>query len=197
MIPHDIPDRPFQKIAADICEYGNKNYLIVMDYFSKWLEIIPIVTKRSGELIKRFRSFFATHGIPEELIADNMPFSSYEFRVFANSWNFKIVTSSPRYPQSNGQAEKCVHIAKRILKKCTEDRCDYYTSLLEYRNTPIPGINSTPAQMLMSRRCRTKLPIRDELLCPQIIEGVKEKLRCRQIKNRKIIITNRQARKNT
>lgn len=40
MIKHDIPKRPFVKIAADIAQYGTDNYLIIFDYYSKWLEII-------------------------------------------------------------------------------------------------------------------------------------------------------------
>ncbi|KAK9754587.1 hypothetical protein QE152_g1106 [Popillia japonica] len=46
---------------------------------------------------------------------------------------FKVETSSPRYPRSNGQAESAVKIAKSILKK----ECDLESALLNYRSTPI------------------------------------------------------------
>lgn len=174
MIPHPIPERPFQKVGADIAEHGAKQFLIAVDYFSKWLEIVPIAHKHSGEVIKKFKEIFATHGIPEVVMADNMPFASFELKQFAKNWDFKITTSSPTYQQSNGQAEKAVHIAKSMIKKSVEENTDFHIPLLEYRNTPIPGIGFSPAQILMSRVCRSKLPIKDELLKPRALKGVKE-----------------------
>ena len=96
-------------------------YLLIHDY-SKWLEIIKIRGKTASEIIYQFKKVFLTHGIPEELVTDNMPLYSCEFRSFAKEWNFKLTTSSPNYPKSNGQAEKRVHIAKRMLQKCNKKK---------------------------------------------------------------------------
>ena len=68
----------------------------------------------------------------------------------------------------NGLAEKAVHIAKSILKKISAAEGSLEAALLEYRNTPIPGIGYSPAEMLMSRKLRTWLPIKDEDLLPKI-----------------------------
>lgn len=191
LIPHPIPDRPFQKIGVDICEYGAKSYLVVIDYFSKWLELVPIKFKHSGEIITKLKVIFATHGIPEKMIADNVPFGSMQLREFAKDWNFTIITRSPEYPQSNGQAEKAVGIAKGIIKKSVEDKVDFYIPLLEYRNTPIPGLGWSPAQVLMSRICRSKIPTKSELLKPEVAKGVKEMLQNIKLKVSKYY--NRQA----
>jgi hypothetical protein len=60
---------------------------------------------------------FAIYGAPLTLIADNMSFSSQLMREFARNWSFDIVTSSPEYPRSNGQAERCIQTVKLLLKK--------------------------------------------------------------------------------
>lgn len=73
-----------------------------------------------------------------------MPFNSYQFKSFAKLWNFKIITSSPEYSQSNGLAEKAVHIAKQILRKCLSDQNDIEIALLEYKcNTSGKSRSST------------------------------------------------------
>ena len=81
---------------------------------------------------------------------------------------FEHVTSSPRYSQSMGFIEKNVqvHICKNLLKKAKKSNSDPYLALLEFRNTPIYGINMSPSQLLMGRRTRTQLPVNESLLKP-------------------------------
>ncbi|KAK3795507.1 hypothetical protein RRG08_046377 [Elysia crispata] len=50
----------------------------------------------------------ARHGIPDEMMTDDMPFNSFTMRKFSRDWNIKIITSSPDYAQSNGQSERHV-----------------------------------------------------------------------------------------
>lgn len=105
--------------------------------------------------IQRLKSIFARHGIPDTLVSDNGPqFVSKQFAKFAQSYGFRHVTSSPRHPQANGEAERMVKTIKEILRKAE----DPYLSLLAYRNTAgITGLS--PAQILMSRRLRTRIPV--------------------------------------
>ena len=96
--------------------------------------------------------------------SDNGPqYSSHEFAEFALSYNFQHVTSSPLFPQSNGQAERTVQTAKRLLKNAK----DPYMALLTYRTTPLTWCNLSPAQLLMGRCLRTTLPQVDDHLQPQ------------------------------
>lgn len=105
-----------------------------------------------------------------------MPCGSQEMKSFANEWNFTIKTSSPHYPRSNGLAEKAVHICKQMLRKQVESNKDINISLMEYRATPIPSLNASPAQILMSRLINTKLPISNTKLQPEIQNNIKNKL---------------------
>jgi len=158
LINHEIPKAPFLKIGMDIAEYKGSNYLIVVDYYSRWLEIIEIRHKDSSTIISKLKPLFSKFGIPVEIIADNMPFSSREFLKFGNDWEFEVNTASPHYPQSNGLAEKGVGIAKKILQKCKEEGQDTELYLLNYRNSNVPNLDFSPAQLLLNRNLRSKLP---------------------------------------
>lgn len=71
MIPHEIPNLAFNKIACDILDFGNKSFLVVIDYYSKWIEFTKIQNKSSSERIRNWMHIFASLGIPRTVIADN------------------------------------------------------------------------------------------------------------------------------
>ena len=52
----------------------------------------------------------------------------------------KDSTSNATYAHSNGQAETCVQILKGVFKKPDKDSREHYLVLLEYRNTPVSGL---------------------------------------------------------
>jgi len=131
------------------------------------------------------KTVFATHGIPNILVCDNQPYNSYECKEFANKWHFKIVTSSPNYPRSNGLAERAVQTAKKLLIKSKQENIDMEIALLEYRNMSIPGLNVSPAQIMFNRDVKTKIPIHTKLLQPNIPQNIHKKLihKQKQVKN--------------
>ena len=69
------------------------------------------------------------------------------------------MTSSPYHPKSNGKAVSAVKVVKSLIKKAQRDNKDPWLSLLDYRNTPTTGMQTSPAQRLMSRRTKTLVPI--------------------------------------
>lgn len=73
---------------------NSNSYLIVVDYYSKYPELCLLKDKTAGSVITSMKSMFARHGIPDEVVADNMPFSSKSFRQFARDWGFAVCTSS-------------------------------------------------------------------------------------------------------
>ena len=173
MLPHEIPTKPWEICATDLFELDKDTYIVIADYFSKFFEVKKISSSSSKIVINVLKENFSRYGIPVILKSDNGPaYSSSEFRDFANSYGFEHITSSPRYSQSMGFIEKYVQICKNLLKKSKKSNSDPYLAILEYRNTPIEGINLSPTQMLMGRRARTQLPVNEKLLNPQY-DGVK------------------------
>ena len=171
LLCHDIPQRPWQKLAADIMTLNGKDYLVVVDYFSKYPEIAQLELKTAKCVVVHLKSIFARHGVPEELVTDNMPFSSAEFREFVSDWDITLTTSSPMFPQSNGQAERAVQTVKRLLSKAQMSGQDPYIALLQYRLSPVAGTPYSPAQMLMGRQLRDKLPVPVKVLQPAIVKA--------------------------
>ena len=68
--------------------------------------------------------------------------------------------SSPRYPQSNGMAERYVQTMKALLIKTMEEGEDIDLALLTYKATPLSHNLPSPAELLNSRKYRTLLPTR-------------------------------------
>lgn len=123
----------------------------------------------SAAITRKLSTHFTRHGIPETVISDYGPqFAAAEkFQNVATSWDFKHITSSPGYPQSNGLDEKTVQTIKNIFDKAKSDgrrRCSH-RRLLEYRTTPIDDLAS-PAQLLMGRQLHSILPATSRHLQP-------------------------------
>ena len=176
IIPHAIPDRPWQKVGADIFQHNGSDYLCVVDYFSKYPFIRLLKDKTASTISAHLKSIFCEQGIPEEMISDNMPFSSSVFKKFVNEYNFKSTTSSPTYAQSNGQVERTIGTVKQILKKAA----DPSLALLEYRNTPVKGMTYSPTQLLNSRSLRSKIPVSAAALEPELAANARTQLTKRQ-----------------
>ena len=165
MLSQDIPNGPWVKVASDVFEFQGVQYLVVVDYYSKFPEVYCLNQDlRARAVINAHMSIFARHGIPRELVSDNARYyDCAEFRRFAEEWEFKHTTSSPRYPRSNGQAERTVQTVKNMIKK-SKNPC---MALLVYRTTPLEGIGYSPSELLMGRRLNTRLPTHVELLYPK------------------------------
>lgn len=89
---YKIPSYPYEKVGADILTFASSDYLVLVDYFSKWLDLIQLKYKIAKEVIQKCKQTVSIHGIPNLVIADNMPFNSFEFTFFAKAWNFTLVS---------------------------------------------------------------------------------------------------------
>ena len=172
MVIQELPNRPWAKIGRDLFEFNGAHYLPSVDYYSKWIEIAKLSNLNSNNVICHLKSQFAKYGIPDELISDNGPqYSSLAFKEFSNNYHgFVHTTSSPKYPQANGEADLAVKTIESLLKKVQ----DPYKALLNYRNTLLEGIGLSPAQLIMDRRLKTPLPTHADLLKTHGAQEVKE-----------------------
>ena len=162
----ELPARPYQKVGADLLTHKSDVFLVVRDYYSRYIDISYLPDQSSKTVIAKMKNIFAHHGVPQLLVTDNgTQFVCSEFEKFTRDWNVAHETSSPRYPQANGAAESAVKTAKFILKQD-----DPFLALLSYRATPIPELGASPAELMFGRRIRTTLPVTHRSLIQKPIE---------------------------
>ena len=139
LIEHEIPDTPWTKVASDLFTLCGHDYVIVTDYFSKFVEIERLPNKSSTTVINKIKKIFSRHGIPKELCTDNGPeYSAACFKRFAKEWDFKHTTSSPHFSQSNGFAERAIQTVKKSLLKAHHGNQDI-PRFIDPQHHPRPG----------------------------------------------------------
>ena len=149
LLVHDIPKQPWSKVGMDLFKCKGKEFLIVVDYLTDFFEVSELPNTLASTIVEATKREFARHGIPVVVHTDGGQFSS-----FAKSWEFQHTISSAYNSQSKGKAESAVKIAKRLFKRSR----DPYLALLEWRNTPTIGLDSSPSQRLLARRTRGQFP---------------------------------------
>ncbi len=96
LLPSVFPELPWQCVATVFFDWKSNTYLLVVDYFSRYIEIAKLNHTTSEEVINQLKSIFARHGIPQILRSDNGPqYSSHLFNVFAEIYGVQHITSSP------------------------------------------------------------------------------------------------------
>ncbi|UYV72761.1 K02A2.6-like [Cordylochernes scorpioides] len=172
LIPNDFPERPWQKVGMDLFHYEGSEYLVVVDYFSRFIEVVRLTKLSSEAVVDHCKAIFARHGIPDIVISDNgpqfRPSTTSAFTKFASEVGFRHITSSPKHPQSNGQAEAAVKIVKNLMKK----NKDPVLALMEYRATPLAN-GLSPAELLFGRKIRTMVPCTSSSLTPKTVDQSK------------------------
>ena len=155
------PSKPWVRIHLDFAgPFQGKTFLIAVDAFSKWPEIVEVTSTTAGQTVKVLCDIFARHGLPEKLVSDNGPqFVSSDFADFCKSNTIKHVQVAPYHPASNVLAERMVQIFKQAVGRTMNDSLPWQHRiadfLLTYRTTPHSTTNVAPCILLMGRVLRT------------------------------------------
>ena len=161
--PWEHPGRPWQRLHIDHAgPMQGRLFLVVVDAYSRWLEVEKVASTSSAETIRMLRRMFSTHGLPEVVVSDNgTSFSSLEFENFMRRNGIRSVKTAPYHPSSNGPVERYVQTFKRMLKTAEGDQVEEKLAriLFQYRTTPHTVSGQSPAELLMKRKLRTRLDV--------------------------------------
>lgn len=183
---NEIPDRPWQIVAGDFFTFEGEQYLLLVDSYSKFPELINFGNNTTNKkVVEQVKSVFARHGKPDIFCSDQGPqFVNANFQNFLSKWKVTHRTSTPHNPKSNGLVERHVQSIKNLLKKTLHDKKDVQLALLEYRNTPLNEKIPSPAVLLFGRRLKGVVPISEESLKPVNPTNVSETLKFRKMKEK-------------
>ena len=149
--PWEYPEWPWQRVHID---FAGRMFLIVVDAYSKWLEVLEMPNTTMQTTVDQLHSAFARWGIPQQVVSDNGPqFVSQEFDQFMSVNNIKHLKSSPYHPATNGLPEHFVQMLKQALKvsKCEEKSLQQHLAsfLLQYRNARHASTETSPALLMI------------------------------------------------
>jgi transposase InsO family protein len=165
-----VPSEPWSRVHVDFAgPYEGFTWLIMVDAYTKWLEVIKMKSTTTKATIAKLREVFARTGLPRTMVSDNGPqWIAEEFQQYCRGNSVRHITSSPWHPRTNGLAERAVQTFKLRMEAAKDDVPDLNLRLqrflFSYRITPHKSTGRPPAEMFMGRRLRSRL----DLLKPDI-----------------------------
>ena len=72
-MPTSLPEYPWQVIGSYLFEVKGTNYFLLVDCFSRYLEVVKMSSATFHAVITAMKSIFSRHGLPETLCSDNGP----------------------------------------------------------------------------------------------------------------------------
>ena len=161
----EFPSQPWQDLAADLMGPlpSGEYVFVVVDYCSRYFEVDILKSVTSATLIGSLERIFCTHGLPQSLKTDNgPPFTSEEFGTFLKTNGIQHRTSTPLWPQANGEVERQNRSLLKALKIAQAEKKNLKVEMMKfltaYRTTPHSSTGVSPAKLLFNREIRSKIP---------------------------------------
>ncbi|KAJ8956145.1 hypothetical protein NQ317_019737 [Molorchus minor] len=168
---------PFERIAIDVAgpfpesNDGNKYIVVVMDYFSKWVEAYALPNQEASTIADVLvKEWICRFGVPLELHSDQgRNFESILFQKVCQLLNIHKTRTTALHPQSDGMVERMNRTINRHLSKVVSNHqrdWDHFLPLflLAYRSSVHETTGQTPVSIIMGRELR--LPCDLKFGCP-------------------------------
>jgi hypothetical protein len=188
-----LSSEPFQRVAIDILgplpltPSGNKYLLVLTDYFSKWVEALPLPNQEAQTIADALLdNVFTRFGMPTELHSDQgRNFDGNLVKMMCERLGIYKTRTTRYHPQSDGQTERMNRtLLSSLAKLCHDERSwDRVTSLvlLQYRSTVHSATGFTPNMLMFGRD--VTLPA-DLLFPPPTQENAQQSVYMQQLEAR-------------
>ena len=151
----------FEMIGMDLVgplprtERRNRYMLVIIDYWTRWCEAIPIPNKESATVAGAFmRVWVSRYGCPMSILSDQgKEFDSALFKDCCNLMDSWKVRTSPFHPRCNGLTERLNQTIERMLAAFVADnQLDWDEKLpfvmMAYRSAVQESMGVTPHSMM-------------------------------------------------
>ena len=145
----DFANEPMEILCLDIFTVSPKNYLIIVDQYSKFFFVYHLKTLATEEVIKKLNSVFLQFGFSRMVITDGGGSFRTAFHDFLESQSVYHRVSSPCWPRANGISEEGVRRAKYLLQKVEPKEFELH--MLHFLAQPMEGRRESPAELFFGR----------------------------------------------
>lgn len=151
----ELPLAAWKHVALDYLGPlpSGHNLLVVVDYFSRFIEVRIMTKIDSSATIEKLEEIFARFGNPLSITADNGPqLISAEFKSFCQDNAIQLIFTTPYWPEQNGEVERQNRsLLKRLVISQETNKQNWRRDLLEYlmmyRSTQHSTTMKTPSEM--------------------------------------------------
>ncbi|XP_055307289.1 uncharacterized protein K02A2.6-like [Sitodiplosis mosellana] len=167
LIPWTPTDSAWKRIHIDFAG-PIKGFMlfIVIDSFSKWVEVFKTKDITSAFVIAKLRETFCRYGLVDIIVSDNgWQFTSAEFQEFVKQNGINHIFTAPGNPSTNGQAENFVKTLKKsivanINKHKNIDMDEVLNKFLfDYRITKHCTTNQSPSKIMFGREAKSRFSL--------------------------------------
>ncbi|GBG42229.1 hypothetical protein CBR_g75657 [Chara braunii] len=123
--PLPIPDQPGDSVSIDFMDagvksrHGKSQVMVIVNRFTKYAVFVPLPSEARTELVIRkfFYHWVSEHGVPLSIVSDrDTRFTSQNWQELMKVYGSKLLMSSSRHPETNGQTEQMNKILQQALR---------------------------------------------------------------------------------
>nr|GFB56412.1 reverse transcriptase domain-containing protein [Tanacetum cinerariifolium] len=162
-VAHKDPSTPW---FADLANYHVGNFIIKVDYLSKWVEAKALPTNDARVVVKFLKSLFSRFGILKVIISDRgTHFCNDQFSRVMAKYGVTHRLSTAYHPQTSGQVEVTNRELKRILERTVRENRASWSDKLEdalwaFRTAFKTSVGCTPYRLVYGKACHLPLELK-------------------------------------
>ena len=168
-----VPMEPWKQVGVDICSLsdgvdGYKYMIVMVDYFTKWVEAKPLKSKSADEVaLFIFETFCRLGSAAVQINDQGREFVNQVSKLLHSMYGTKQHITSAYHPQSNGLVERNNRTVQNWLLRVLAEKHDEWPKALpgvvcSYNTSKNKTTLVTPFYLMYGRKAR--IPLDSECL---------------------------------